>query len=337
MIPVLFGLSGTTLSDAERALFRDADPAGFILFGRNVADPDQLRALTDNLRDMSGRSDLPILIDQEGGRVARLQPPHWPTFPAAAVFDRLYDMAPASAIAAARANAFALGLMLSQCGITVDCMPLLDLRQPGAHNVIGDRAFGSDPLRVAALGRAALEGLAEGGIIGVIKHLPGHGRVTADSHVSLPHVDVDEAALARDLAPFAAVADLARMAMTAHVVYSAWDAGHPATLSATVIDQIIRQRIGFDGLLMSDDIEMQALSGPVEQRAKAALGAGCDVVLHCSGNLAAMQQLASTLPPISDLARHRLDQAMLSQGNSLGADGLADAMARRDHLLALAA
>lgn len=324
------------LSEGEKALFRRVDPAGYILFGRNVADAGQLRALTDDLRAISGRDRPAILIDQEGGRVARLAPPLWPAFPAGAAFDRLYDVAPASAIAAARANGLALALMLSDVGITVNCAPSLDVRDPAAHDVIGDRSLGAEPLRVAALGRAMLEGMADGGVVGVIKHLPGHGRATVDSHLGLPRVAVDEQDLARDIAPFAALANSAQMAMTAHIIYSAWDAGLAATLSSTIIGEVIRKRIGFDGLLMSDDIEMQALSGSLAERANATLNAGCDVALHCSGDLAAMEWLAGEVPPIQDRARQRLDHAMALVVPHHDADALAAAIHRRDSYLALA-
>lgn len=336
MIPVIFGLAGTSLSDSERALFRAADPAGYILFGRNIADPAQVRALTDDLRDLSGRDNLPILIDQEGGRVARLKSPHWPDFPAAARFDVLYDVAPASAMAAVRSNGVALGLSLAALGISVDCLPLLDLRHPGAHDIVGDRSLGGEPVRVAALGRAILDGLTEAGVAGVLKHMPGHGRAMADSHHSLPIVHAEDAALTADIAPFATLAAQARMAMTAHVIYTAWDAEAPATWSAKVIGDIIRRRIGFDGLLMSDDIEMQALNGPVDQRAVRALSAGCDVVLHCSGDFAAMQGVADAVGSIAAMAKERLERATHTLGLP-DPQRLAAAIAHRDALLALAA
>lgn len=218
-------------ADRRRAaLFQEADPAGYILFGRNIVEHGQVRALTDSLRALSGRDNVPILIDQEGGRVARMRAPNWPEFPAGAVFDALYERAPASAIEAARINARALAVMLADCGINVDCLPLLDVRQPGASDVIGDRALGSEPMRVAALGRAILSGLQAGGVVGVVKHMPGHGRALLDTHKALPVVDASDADLASDLAPFAALRD-APMGMTCHVVFSAWDAQRPATLS----------------------------------------------------------------------------------------------------------
>jgi len=238
MIPAIFGLSGLTLTDDERAFFRDSDPAGYILFGRNIENREQLRRLTDELRDLDGRTNLPILIDQEGGRVARMKSPEWPLFPSGAAFDALYDRAPASAIEAARLNAMALAAMLAEVGITVDCLPLLDVRQPGASDVIGDRALGSEPMRVAALGRAILGGLQAGGVVGIVKHIPGHGRALLDTHEALPTVAASDHDLQTDLAPFAALRDAA-MAMTCHVIFEAWDADRPATLSPVVIDNVI--------------------------------------------------------------------------------------------------
>ena len=334
MTPLFLGLAGTELSDAERSFFGGLDPAGYILFKRNVADPAQLRALTDSLRELAGRDDLPILIDQEGGRVARMQPPHWPAFPKGELFDQLYELAPMTAIEAARHNAQALGVLLGEAGINVDCLPLLDVRQPGAHDIIGDRALGSEPLRVAAMGRAVIEGLRAGGVVGVVKHVPGHGRALADSHVELPVVDADLAALETDLAPFIALKD-APMAMTAHVVYRAWDAEQCATLSAKVIGEIIRGRIGFDGLLMSDDLGMHALSGSFAQRAAGVLTAGCDIVLHCSGDMGEMEAIAGAVGAIDAKARVRLDRAMATVAAARPAEPLAELMARRDALLKL--
>ena len=258
MKPVIFGLSGETLTADERAFFAEVEPAGYILFKRNIADRAQVRALTDDLRSLHGRDDLLIMIDQEGGRVARMQAPVWPSFPPGAAFDRLYDIAPSSAIAAARANARAIALTLAEVGITVDALPLLDVRQDGASDIMGDRTLGADPMRVAALGRATLEGLAEGGVVGIVKHMPGHGRAMVDSHLALPIVNANLNALETDLAPFRTL-NRAPMGMTAHVVYTEWDAEQPASLSSKIIGEIIRQRIGFDGLLMSDDLDMKAL------------------------------------------------------------------------------
>ena len=335
MIPAVFGLSGLTLTDDERAFFRDSDPAGYILFGRNIDNREQLRRLTDDLRSLDGRSDLPILIDQEGGRVARMKSPEWPAFPSGAAFDALYERAPASAIEAARLNAMALAAMLSEVGITVDCLPLLDVRQPGASDVIGDRALGSEPMRVAALGRAILNGLQDGGVVGIVKHIPGHGRALLDSHKELPVVTALDRDLQTDLAPFAALRDAA-MAMTCHVVFTAWDAERPATLSPLIIDSVIRQRIGFHGLLLSDDLDMDALSGNVPSRAVDAIAAGCDIALNCWGKMDDMVGIANALDPISTVSRARLEGAM-DRISGRGDDrAFATLVDQRDALLAMA-
>ena len=330
MLPAFLGLSGPILTDAERGLIREADPAGFILFGRNIEDPAQLRALTDSLRGLSGRADLAILVDQEGGRVARLRPPQWPAFPAAGRFAALYARAPISAIEAARVNGLAIALTLAGAGINVDCAPALDLAHEGGDAIVGDRSFGAEPMQVAALGGAMLDGLAAGGVAGVIKHLPGHGRATADTHHALPVVDASAEALAADLAPFRALAGRAPMAMTAHIVYPAWDPDRPATLSPAVID-LIRTEIGFEGLLMTDDIAMNALSGTMAERAQAAIAAGCDVVLHCSGEAADNEALAGALGGMSEAATVRLARATGLAAEPADLDAL---LAKRDALLA---
>jgi beta-N-acetylhexosaminidase len=335
MQAAIYGLSGPVLTDDERAFFRDADAAGYIVFKRNCIDRDQLRALTDSLRDVSGDVQIPILIDQEGGRVARMKPPGWQAFPAAWAFADLYRKAPTSAIEAAMANARALGLMVRDCGINVDCLPLLDVRQEGADDIIGDRALGSDPMQVAALGRAVLDGLASAGTVGVVKHIPGHGRAMVDSHKALPVVEASEEELAIDLEPFRTL-NWAPMAMVAHVVYTAWDKDRPATLSPIVIEEIIRGRIGFDGFLMSDDIGMEALSGDAGTRAAGVVDAGCDVALHCSGKMDEMVLVANAVPAMSDGALERLHQAMvIARAESNGPD-IEMEIARRDELLALA-
>ncbi|QLC26303.1 beta-N-acetylhexosaminidase [Parasphingopyxis algicola] len=335
MKPVVFGIAAETLNDEERALFRDSDPAGYILFARNVADRDQLRALTDELREISGRDNVPILIDQEGGRVVRMKPPVWPEFPPWAKFDALYDKAPISAIEAARSNAHAIGLTLAECGITVDCLPLLDVRQPGAHDVIGDRALGFEPMRVAALGRAVLDGLAEAGVAGVVKHIPGHGRAMVDTHKALPRVTASAEELASDVAPFRKLAD-APMAMTAHIVFEAWDPDRCATLSPIVIDTIIRGEIGFDGLLFSDDLDMQALEGDPADRAVAVVEAGCDIGLNCWARMDEMKRTVERLDDISAVSRERLDRAMEAVRPAETADALDALIDKRDRLLALA-
>ncbi|HXD02955.1 MAG TPA: beta-N-acetylhexosaminidase [Novosphingobium sp.] len=336
MVPAIFGLSGLTLTADERAFFADADPAGYILFGRNVESPAQLRALTDELRAIRGRERLFICIDQEGGRVARMKPPTWPAYPAGEPFARLFDVAPASAIEAARSNAEALGLDLAEAGISVDCWPLLDVRQPGAHDVIGDRALGEEPRRVAALGRAVLDGLARAGVAGVVKHIPGHGRAMADSHKELPTVTADADELERDIAPFRALA-AAPIAMTAHIRYTAWDAERPATQSPYVIEEIIRGRIGFGGLLLSDDLDMEALAGTVPERAARSLAAGCDIALNCWAKMDDMVGIAKACPTMAEGAAGRLATALAVTGDLMADPARrAELAAKRDSLLALA-
>lgn len=334
MTPAIFGIAGPALSPDERAFFREADPVGYILFKRNCVDRAQMKTLTDALRDLHGRVDLPILIDQEGGRVARMQPPEWPAFPAGAAFGALYDTAPVSAIEAARANAEALGLMLAEVGVSVDCLPLLDVRQAHANEVIGDRAYAHDPLAVAAIGRAVLEGLAAAGIVGVIKHMPGHGRVLVDSHKALPVVDATDAELAEDLLPFQRLAG-APMGMSAHIVYTAWDDARPGTLSPYVVGTIIRERIGFDGLLMTDDIDMKALSGTAAEKACGALAAGCDVVLDCWARMDEMVAIADECPALTAAGHDRLARAMATARPGDPAR-FAELIDKRDQLLALA-
>ena len=311
-LPVIFGLSGAHVTADEQSFFKDANPAGYILFARNIENPEQLRTLTDSLRDLAGRDDLPILIDQEGGRIARLGPPHWRAWPAAAALAGLSEP-PAStdldrAIERMQCNYEALGLELAAMGINVTCAPVLDVPQPDAHDIIGDRAFAQTPEIAAKMGRACLAGLQLAGVAGVIKHIPGHGRALSDSHESLPRVAVSERELAADCAPFIALAD-ASMAMTAHVIYEAWDAEHCASVSATVIQEQIRQHVGFDGLLISDDLDMKALSGDIPTRAAAVLAAGCDIALNCWGRLDDMTGIAEQVPAMTAEATERLARA----------------------------
>lgn len=335
MQAAIYGLEGTALSDAERGFFRDAEPAGFILFRRNCENPNQLLRLTDALRELSGRDDVPILIDQEGGRVARMRPPEWPAFPAAEKFANLYRVAPSSAIEAVRANALALALMLRSVGINVNALPLLDVRQEGASDIIGDRALGSEPMQVAALGRAVLDGLASAGVVGIVKHMPGHGRASVDSHKELPVVTASAAELETDLEPFERLST-APMGMTAHVVYTAWDPERPASLSPIVIGDIVRERIGFDGWLMSDDIGMEALEGDFGSRAAGVVAAGCDVALHCSGKMEEMAAVASAVPAMSAEGEERLARAMAGTRLEIEGADFAEEIARRDLLLAQA-
>ena len=332
MQAAIYAPAGLELTDDEKSFFRDAAPAAFIVFKRNCSDPQQLLRLTDSLRDLTGRVDLPILIDQEGGRVERMKPPEWPDFPAAERFADLYQVAPSSAIEAVRSNARALGLMLHTVGINVDCVPLLDVRQPGATDIIGDRALGNEPMQVAALGRAVLDGLASAGALGVVKHMPGHGRALVDSHKELPIVTAPAEDLEIDLEPFERMA-LAPMGMTAHVVYTAWDPDLPASMSPTVFGDIIRGRIGFDGFLMSDDIGMEALSGDFASRAAGVVAAGNDAALHCSGVMEEMVAVAGAVPTMSSGGETRLARAMASIRPNDGGPDFAEAIAKRDALL----
>jgi len=335
MQAAIYGLDGLALTAGERGFFRDADAAGFILFKRNCETRDQLLRLTDSLREIGGRDDVPILIDQEGGRVARMRPPEWPAFPAAETFATLYRTAPSSAIEAVRSNARALALMLRSVGVNVNALPLLDVRQEGASDIIGDRALGSEPMQVAALGRAVLDGMASAGVVGIVKHMPGHGRALVDSHKELPVVHASADELETDLEPFERLS-AAPMGMTAHVVYTAWDPDYPASMSPIVIRDIIRERIGFDGFLMSDDIGMEALQGDFASRAAGVVAAGCDVALHCSGKMDEMVAVASAVPALSSEGEARLARAMA--GTLIEADDVdfAEEIAKRDLLLAQA-
>ncbi len=303
----IYGCAGPRLSDEEKRFFTAADPLGFILFSRNIDSPGQVRSLVDDLRATVGRR-APVLIDQEGGRVQRLKPPHWRKRPPMAVFGQLAGHDLPLARRAARLNARLMAADLAELGIDVDCAPLLDVPVPGAHDIIGDRAFGLDPMLVADLGRAVMDGLLDGGVMPVIKHIPGHGRALVDSHLDLPVVDADAATLAaRDFAAFRCLRD-APWAMTAHVVYKAFDE-RPATISRLVIEQVIRGAIGCEALLLSDDLSMKALRGDFGDRATATLDAGCDVVLHCNGDLAEMRAIAAAVRPLDDAAEERLARA----------------------------
>jgi beta-N-acetylhexosaminidase len=334
MQAAIYGLEGLELTADERGFFRDAEPAGFILFRRNCETAEQLLRLTVSLRNLTGRPDLPVLIDQEGGRVARMRPPAWPAFPAAERFAQLYALAPSSAIEAARSNARAIALTLRSCGINVNALPLLDVRQEGASDIIGDRALGSEPMQVAALGRVVLDGMASAGVVGIIKHMPGHGRALVDSHKELPVVTADAETLETDLEPFERLR-AAPMGMTAHVVYDAWDEERPASLSPTVIHDIIRGRIGFDGFLMSDDLGMEALAGDFGSRAAGVVAAGCDVALHCSGNMEEMIAVAAASSAMSAEGEARLARAMVITLVDGDGPDFAEAVAKRDALLAL--
>ena len=307
------GTSGLILTAQEREFLRNERPWGFILFRRNVDNPLQVARLVQDFRETVEDADAPVLIDQEGGRVQRLNLPHWPAYPPGAVFGVLYDRDRALGLKAARLSAQLIANDLADLGITVDCLPLADVPAPGADAVIGDRAYGTEPDKVVAIARAVTEGLELGGVLPVLKHIPGHGRATADTHLKLPVVDASKNDLeAVDFAPFKALADLP-MAMTAHVVFSAIDATQPATTSATIIEQVIRGAIGFQGLLMSDDVSMNALTGSIAERTRAIVSAGCDMVLHCNGELVEMRQVAAEAPVLSGTALERAQRALASR------------------------
>jgi beta-N-acetylhexosaminidase len=326
------GVSGTELGAEEREFIRAERPWGFILFKRNIETPSQVVQLVRDLREAADEPDAPVLVDQEGGRVQRLGPPHWPVYPPGAVFGTLYDIDPALGLFAARLSARLIAADLFELGITVDCLPLADMPVAGADAVIGNRAYGTEPAKVAAIARAVTEGLEQGGILPVLKHIPGHGRATADTHFRLPEVDTAKAELERtDFAAFRPLAELP-MAMTAHVVFSALDPAHPATTSATIIEQVIRGVIGFQGLLMSDDVSMNALAGSIAERTRAIVTAGCDMVLHCNGKLDEMREVARQTPELSGKALDRARRALASRKAPQAFDRLA-ARAELDALI----
>lgn len=307
------GIAGTTLEAAERAFIGSERPWGFILFKRNIDTPNQVAALIGQLRAAAGEPDAPVLIDQEGGRVQRFGPPHWPVYPPGAAFGRLYDLDSQAGLRAARLSARLIADDLTRTGVSVDCLPLADVPVAGADAVIGNRAYGTEPTKVAAIARAVTEGLEEGGILPVLKHVPGHGRATADTHFRLPVVDTPKNELEKtDFAAFRPLADLP-MAMTAHVVFTAYDSAHPATTSATMIEHVIRGWIGFQGLLMSDDVSMNALTGSLAERTRAIFAAGCDIVLHCNGKMDEMRDVARESPELSGKALERARNALASR------------------------
>ncbi len=307
---VIFGCAGLTLGDAERDFFRTANPLGFILFANNCESPDQIRALTAALKASVGRADALVLIDHEGGKVARLKPPHWRAAPAAAAFGTVFERDRERALEAVQLNARLLAAELDDLGINVNCAPVLDVPVPGAHDVIGDRAFSSTPETVAALGESFCHGLLEGGVMPVLKHIPGHGRAMTDSHHHLPVVSAPlEELRLRDFLPFKALG-AQPFAMSAHVVYEAIDANAPATVSRAVTDGVIRGEIGFEGVLLSDDLSMEALEGNLAERAEAVLAGGCDVALHCSGKLDEMEAVAAASGAMSETAMARLARGL---------------------------
>ncbi|GAA0537980.1 beta-N-acetylhexosaminidase [Rhizomicrobium palustre] len=307
---VIFGCSGLSLLPSERDFFREAQPWGFILFGRNIGDREQVRRLVADLREAVGGDPAPVLIDQEGGRVARLKAPGWSSRPPQGVFGALHGRVPDAAREAAYLNSRLIAFDLTELGVNVDCLPLLDVPAAGAHDIIGDRAFSNQPSVVIELGRAVMEGLLDGGVLPVMKHIPGHGRAGADTHLELPHVAASADELSTgDFVPFRSL-NTCPMAMTAHVVYDAIDPSRPATISPRVILKVIREEIGFEGLLMTDDLSMQALSGSIAARTKAALFAGCDVVLHCNGVSAEMEAVMAEMKPLDGMALKRAEAAL---------------------------
>jgi len=307
------GLAGTTMTPDERAFLHEREPWGFIIFQRNIDTPAQVRRLTASVRDAVGR-DAPVLVDQEGGRVQRLGPPHWPTYPPGAAYGRCYDRNAAEGIRAAYLGARLIAADLAAVGVDVDCLPIADVPVAGANSVIGDRAYGETAEKVALLGRAVADGLLAGGVLPVLKHIPGHGRATADSHGALPIVETDREILrTTDFAAFRPLSDLP-LGMTAHIVYTAIDPIAPATTSVTLVRDVIRDWLGFRGLLMSDDISMGALSGSIEERSRAAIAAGCDVVLHCNGELDEMRAVASAVPVLAGEAAARAEAALKRRG-----------------------
>jgi beta-N-acetylhexosaminidase len=313
------GISGTTLTPAEHSCLRESEPWGLIVFARNIETPAQVKRLTASFRDAVGR-DAPVLVDQEGGRVQRLGPPHWPAYPAGAAYGRIYESDPALGTKAAYLGARLIAADLVAVGIDVDCLPIADIPAAGADPVIGDRAYGETPEKVDLIGRAVADGLLAGGVLPVLKHIPGHGRAKSDSHHRLPVVETDRATLeSTDFAAFRPLSDLP-LGMTAHVVYTAIDALAPATTSATLIANVIRGWLRFGGLLMSDDISMGALSGSIAERARAAIAAGCDVVLHCNGSLDETRALADAVPILAGQSAARADAALARRGRVAGGD-----------------
>jgi len=329
----IYGCAGLTLAADERAFFRDARPWGFILFARNIKGPTQVQELVGQLRETVDDVNAPVLIDQEGGRVARLKPPHWPERPPAARFGALHGQNPEAAREATYLNARLIAHDLTGLGLNVDCLPVLDVPVPGAHDIIGDRAFGTDPATVIDLGKAQIEGLLDGAVLPVMKHIPGHGRAGADSHLALPRVTAGPEELsASDFVTFRSL-NHCPAAMTAHVVYESIDPQRPCTTSPKVIRDVIRGEIGFEGLLMSDDLSMKALDGPMSVRARAALFAGCDVLLHCNGDMDEMTDVAGEAKTLDGLPLKRAQSAMARLGSAPDFDAAA-ASARLSALLA---
>ena len=319
MLAFITGLSGPAFTDVERRFLQEADPWGLILFKRNVTTPDHLRRLIGDVRAALGRQ-APVLVDQEGGRVQRLGPPHWPAYPPGAAYGSLFDRDRSAGLAAARLGARLIAEDLAQLGIDVDCAPVADVPIAAADPIIGNRAYGADPAKVSALAGAFAAGLIDGGVLPVLKHMPGHGRATADSHQTLPVVAADRATLeAADFAAFRPLRALP-MGMTAHVVFSAIDPVAPATTSANIVGNVIRDSIGFTGLLMSDDLSMGALSGSLGERTRAAIAAGCDIALHCNGAMPEMRAVAAEAPVLRGEAARRAEAALAMRGRAAPTD-----------------
>ena len=334
---IIYGCEGLTLTAAEKAHYKKVNPWGFIIFKRNVDTPEQVAALTESFRAVVGRPDAPVLIDQEGGRVQRMGPPHWRSYPNGATYGKLWDHSPDRAREAAFLAARLMAEDLRNVGVTVDCLPVLDVPVEGAHDVIGNRAYARDPNIVASIGRSASLGLLAGGVLPVIKHMPGHGRAMADTHKSLPKVDVPLDELKRlDFAPFRRMADMP-LGMTAHIVFSAIDPDRPATQSPVVFRDIIRGWIGFDGLVMSDDLSMNALGGDFTSRTAKILDAGCDMVLHCNGVLEEMKASAKGARAMTVAAQRRAKAALSLISGTPAQIDRGQAEKRLDELLALAA
>ena len=333
---IISGVSGTVLTEEERAHFAMHRPWGFILFARNLKEGDQIRDLIAAMREAASRPDAPVFIDQEGGRVQRLRPPLAPDYPSASVLGEIYRKDRDAGLHAARLQSRLHAIDLKQYGFTADCMPVLDVPVPGANNVIGSRAYADEPFIVTEMGRAACEGLMEGGILPVIKHMPGHGRGMADSHLSLPVVQASRKELEEhDFIPFRALADMP-MAMTAHLLFTAIDPENPATTSRKVNEEIIRGYIGFKGLLMSDDASMNALSGDLGQRTRAIFSGGCDVVLHCNGAIDEMRMVADNSPVLDGLALERAERALASLARNVETDEIAMRDAFANHVAMIA-
>jgi len=331
---LIVGCAGPQLTAAEREFFTAVRPWGLILFKRNIESSEQVSALTQEFRRVVGYRQAPVLIDQEGGRVQRLGPPHWPSFPPAASFGEAYNRDPARGLEAVKLGARLIAAELAALGITIDCMPVADLRLPEGHGIIGDRAYGATSEAVVPLARAAAEGLMGGGVLPVVKHIPGHGRANADSHESLPVVSTSLEDLMRtDFEPFRRLNDLP-IAMTAHVVYDKIDSSQPGTISKRIVQDVIRGYIGFDGLLLTDDISMKALTGGLQHRAEMAIKAGCDIVLHCNGSLDEMVEVAAGSPELAGKASQRAKAALAQRKRPLDNVNVAEARARFSAMIA---